>query len=139
MTTTVSSTSSSPTRARIRSITTTVTEKKPPSLKAVMQKAGQSTVKSYSEHTWPTALELRKDMSPWVEVIINPGQSVKSAWLVSSSTPVKILKCKRKEQKGNHVKMLFESPPPKAPRKYDLFKFMNDDSCERVPNAVIFQ
>jgi hypothetical protein len=109
----------------------------PQHVQEICKAHGISPLKDYSVHSWKEPCELKRKGCK-VVIDLQPGQSVKQAYLVLKSDPQKTIKSTDLQQQGTRLTMLFD--PSSAPAgEYGLVKIMNDDSVEYVPSAGILK
>jgi len=110
----------------------------PETVKAVLKTAGVANITDYRKYTSDQPFELQKGRERKIEFDVEEGETIDSAWLVSSNAPHKVVKCTEMKQDRNHVIMLFDSTVP-ARGPHDLVKIMSDKSAVHVEQAVILK
>jgi hypothetical protein len=98
----------------------------------------ESRIRPYRPHPWPEPYHLARRSTTEVPVLLNKGQSVKTAYLLSRSSPRNLIPLKGRKQAGRRVTMTFDTAEA-APGEYELVKIMSDNSVEHVPLAVVLK
>lgn len=106
---------------------------------AALKAAGTTNVKHYKKHSWPASEKWQKGRKRKLEVELQPGQIVESAWVVSRKKPFEVIKGTNIRQQGTRATMWFDPTARPSHGVYDLVKILKGNFVEHVEKAVILK